>query len=523
MIRSILCKFKSLSIDLRIILKYFFISGYTQDLVDLQNNINPKVETILLKLKYSIFKSKRNEIVDRILVFLLNSIYLEDMLAILKKVDKNIIENQENWELISTLRDINKDYIFHDKSIMQQKKIVSILARVKAKYQIIRNYHFNTEIEILRLDKSINNYFSEFSKKSNLINKSLIVNYGNRNRVISYNAQDAEVRENGYFVIDNATIFDQSEVVLTNTREPLLPMWGFVNSEYNISRLDSVLIDTGPDWVGLSIPTNKHLKLYSAVTLLSPMSSDFGHFVWDLTCRLIVIEKNFEQINEIKTVLLDSSTPDHFQKFIKRLFPRFNFIRVEKQDIYDVEKLVVPLPNTLICHDFLVGRNIGLGEHMDVDNLKWLISRIENVKDIEKQKKDHKIYISRGQNPRWRKINNEKELIKMLDSQGFQIINPDETSMTEIMDSVAKSTTILLSAGSVIFNLFFAKPTTNVIILMSDGFIEEVGSSVTPYFFFCSNFLNFQVIRCSSSPGKKYLENFSAPIKIIKDVLEAAK
>ena len=242
-----------------------------------------------------------------------------------------------------------------------------------------------------------------------------------------------------------------------------------------------------------------------------------------MTCRLIVIEKNFEQINEIKTVLLDSSTPDHFQKFITRLFPRFNFIRVEKQDIYDVEKLVVPLPNTLVCHDFLVGRNIGLGEHMDVDNLKWLLSRIENVKDIEKQKKDHKIYISRGQNPRWRKINNEKELIKMLDSQGFQIINPDETSMTEIMDSVARSTTILLSAGSVIFNLFFAKPTTNVIILMSDGFIEEVGSSVTPYFFFCSNFLNFQVIRCSSSPGKKYLENFSAPIKIIKDVLEAAK
>jgi hypothetical protein len=171
MIRSILCKFKSLSTDLRIILKYFFISGYTQDLVDLQNSINPKVETILLKLKYSIFKSKRNEIVDRILVILLNSIYLEDMLAILKKVDKNIIENQENWELISTLRDINKDYIFHDKSITQQKTIVSILARVKAKYQIIRNYQFNTEIEILRLDKSINNYFSEFSKKSNLINK----------------------------------------------------------------------------------------------------------------------------------------------------------------------------------------------------------------------------------------------------------------------------------------------------------------------------------------------------------------
>jgi hypothetical protein len=57
------------------------------------------------------------------------------------------------------------------------------------------------------------------------------------------------------------------------------------------------LIDTGPDWVGLSIPTNKHLKLYSAVTLLSPMSSDFGHFVWDLTCRLIVIEKKFEQIH----------------------------------------------------------------------------------------------------------------------------------------------------------------------------------------------------------------------------------
>lgn len=523
MIISNFYKIKSLTTELRITLKYFFVSGYTQDLVDLQNSINPKVETILLKLKYTIFKSKRSEIVDRILVILLNSIYLENALAILKKVDKNIIDNQENWELINTVRDINKDHIFRDKSIMHQKRIVSILARVKARYQLIKNYQFDTEIEILRLVKSINDYFSEFSKKSNLISKSLIVNYGNRNRVISYNSQDAEVRESGYVVIDNATIFDNSEVVLPNIGEPLLPMWGFVNSEYNISRLDSVLIDTGPDWVGLSIPANKHLKIYSAITLLSPMSSDFGHFVWDLICRLIVIEKNSTQLNKIKTVLLDSSTPDHFQNFITRLFPRFNFIRVEKQGIYDVEKLVVPLPNTLVCHDFLVGRNIGLGEHMDVDNLEWLLSRIENVKGIEKQTRHHKIYITRGQNPRWRKIHNERKLIKMLESQGFQIINPDEASMTEIMDSVAKSTTILLSAGSVIFNLFFAKPTTHVIILMSDGFIEEVGNSVTPYFFFCGHFLNFQVIRCSSSPGKKYLENFSAPTKIIKDVLEAVE
>jgi hypothetical protein len=508
---------------IKILIKYVFEVGDASNTSYIYSKIDLRIEIVILKFKYFIFQSKRNAIIDRILEIFVNSVYSRNALKFLKNVNSLEMDNQENREIIEVLQNIGTLKNFEQKSFLQQKKIISILARANVRFEIIDSYQFNPELKIKRLDKPIEDYFSEYSKKINRVGKSLTVDYGNKRKVLNYSEGDAEVREGGFLILQDATIFDNSEVVVTNHGFPLLPMWGFENSKFNISRLDSVLIDTGPDWVGLSLPHKEYSKLNSAISLLSPMSSDFGHFVWDLLCRLITIENNHSQLHQFETILIDSSLPGNFENFLVKIFPRFQFKRVEKESIYYVKNLCVPLPSTHICHDFLAGRNIGLGEHMDFDNLKWLSDRFGNFESNQKHNEGSKIYISRGLNPRWRKVINEKNLIHVLELAGYKIINPDETTMEEIMDSVANSTTVILSAGSVVFNLFFAKPSTQVIILMSDGFIEEVGNAVTPYFFFYEYFLNFQVIRCISSPGRTYLEDLFVPIDTINGVLKQAR
>jgi capsular polysaccharide biosynthesis protein len=320
--------------------------------------------------------------------------------------------------------------------------------------------------------------------------------------------------------ISEAQIFDGSEVVLKQSGEPIMPMWGFMNSHVHISRLDTRVVTIGSDWLCIRKEPISQIPIEGCVSLLSPMSSDFGHFILDLLFRLKHYDQNSDLQKDYPLILLDSSLPDPFFRFLKLLFPSYAFTKVDPGSSYTVNRLLLPLPSSLICHDFLLGKAITEGSHFDIEDLEWIHAKIRHSSLTKKIKHGLKIYISRGRNPRWRKLVNEQEIIQNLIDLDFKIIHPEDFSLLELSEFFARAEVIVFSAGSVTFNLCFANPEASIIILISKGFINDLGKAILTTYYFSNKFKNWFMIQGESSPGRLYTEDYYISTRILRKTLK---
>jgi len=72
-----------------------------------------------------------------------------------------------------------------------------------------------------------------------------------------------------------------------------------------------------------------------------------------------------------------------------------------------------------------------------------------------------KIYVSR-QNTKFRNIVNEEDIIEILKSQGFKIINTNNMSIFEQIELFSKASVVVASTGSSLTNIIFCKKGTKI-------------------------------------------------------------
>lgn len=85
----------------------------------------------------------------------------------------------------------------------------------------------------------------------------------------------------------------------------------------------------------------------------------------------------------------------------------------------------------------------------------------ETLLPINKVSKNRKIYVTR-EDSTYRRIINEADIIPVLRSKGYKVINPQLYSISEQIEIFAQADTVVAPHGSNLTNIVFCKPGTEI-------------------------------------------------------------
>ncbi|GGH15281.1 glycosyltransferase family 61 protein [Mucilaginibacter phyllosphaerae] len=187
--------------------------------------------------------------------------------------------------------------------------------------------------------------------------------------------------------------------------------------------------------------------------LVSPQSHNYYHWLFDVLPRIKLYQSVAGQINHF---CVSAAVP---QKFLE-ILPQFGIPTDQLLLINDTQKFHF--------ESLFIGSLPG----SEGRSPQWAIDYVRSVLIKETSTSAaKKIYFKRGDSA-GRKIINEDEVIIMLRSQGFEIINPDALSIAGQIAIVQQATVIIGAHGAALANLMFAKTGTAVIEIFSPDYFR---------------------------------------------------
>lgn len=201
---------------------------------------------------------------------------------------------------------------------------------------------------------------------------------------------------------------------------------------------------------------NKDLKTKIITDLCVPISRPgeavYGHWLVDILPRVVISQMMGIKAKYISTV--------HIPEYARKLL---ELLGVRKEDIitYEPMKEILFLKNSIIP-SYLRTFKSGFSPMLIELNRRFLSL------NINKTKKFDKIYISRGDYNDKQQFINEKEIIRIVQKEGFQIIEPHLFSIEEQISLFSNATQVIGAFGSSMHNTIFSKAGTKIIVLQSD-------------------------------------------------------
>ncbi len=204
------------------------------------------------------------------------------------------------------------------------------------------------------------------------------------------------------------------------------------------------------------LPKAHHFKGKLAI-IASPGSQCYYHWMFQILPRLKILKDLHIEYDAL---------------YIEPLSHPFQLETLAKIGI-DNKKIVFAKPNSQIIADVLLVPSIAIKEPSFAFP-QWVIdflrSEFLDATNLEKYKNSKKIYISRSKAAS-RRIVNEGEVIKFLESQEFTTVHLEDYSLLEQAAIIASANTIISPHGSGLSNLVFADKGAQVIeIFNQEGF-----------------------------------------------------
>ena len=75
-----------------------------------------------------------------------------------------------------------------------------------------------------------------------------------------------------------------------------------------------------------------------------------------------------------------------------------------------------------------------------------------------------KLYVSRG-NVRWKRLDNEEELLPIIQQHGFKIVHPQELTFPQQIQAFARASVVMGAYGAGLTNVMFCQPQANLVEL----------------------------------------------------------
>ena len=192
----------------------------------------------------------------------------------------------------------------------------------------------------------------------------------------------------------------------------------------------------------------------TGAVLVSPESHNYYHWLNDVLPRIKIYGPVLDQIDHF---CISSKVP---QKFLD-ILSDFGIGKQKILLINDNEKLhfdhlyVASLPGSE-----------GRSPQCAIDFLREKL-----IKTTPQANPSRKIYFKRGDNAE-RKVINESAVIRLLETNGFEIITPDELSICEQVALVLQSKIIIGVHGAALSNLLFSQEKTSVIEIFSPDYFR---------------------------------------------------
>lgn len=225
-------------------------------------------------------------------------------------------------------------------------------------------------------------------------------------------------------------------------------------------------------------PPSKILKGTTISLATNGAYNNYFHFLIELGQKIGFVESCGINLNDADHIIINKRTYP-FQKNLISLFqiPESKIIETELNSYYQCEKLIVPshVQHSYYGYEYVRGKILGL------------ISQ-EPRASVRKR-----IYCSRRSTGLGRCVANEKELLPVLISRGFETVYFEDYSVQDQARLIRDSEVILSPHGAGLSNIIFANPDTKVIELIN---INAVTLTFYPYTLYAG--LDYGVLMCDS-------------------------
>ncbi len=219
-------------------------------------------------------------------------------------------------------------------------------------------------------------------------------------------------------------------------------------------------------------PITKNLNTFSNL-FTRDINLDHDHFFTQSFYSSFKKDKeNFKSFNKI--FLLGSSAADNYYSNLLQFLPRLFFINEKKIKIgihrnssLKLRKFIERIFNiqnvefvfVYLDDNFYSFKNSKFPQFFNIKDSSVILRKF--LKFNNNVIKDKKIYITR-ENSSYRSIVNESDIIPMLRSNGFKIINPNLYEIDEQIEIFSGADEIIGPHGSNLANIVFCKPGTKI-------------------------------------------------------------
>ena len=215
-------------------------------------------------------------------------------------------------------------------------------------------------------------------------------------------------------------------------------------------------------------------KIDGKVVVLSGLY-DHVYFNWmvDILPKLEILKNHGMNLEEIDGFLVNSFHLEFQRESWKILgIPQNKIILSDRHPYIQAQQLIVPSCRA----DLGMVTSWGLEFHRRV-----FFPRIKQERLTENQSRSfypERIYISRN-NSRYRRVFNEEEVLLKLNQLGFVCLQPESMTLTEKIAIFAHAKVIIAAHGSILTNIIFSAPGTQVIELVSPKYIRNYYSVIS--------------------------------------------
>jgi len=189
--------------------------------------------------------------------------------------------------------------------------------------------------------------------------------------------------------------------------------------------------------------------------------SHYGHFIADVLPRLWAYSyaRDYLNIVDLKILLTRKSEP-----FIHELLKFFGFT---KDDIYEIDHPV------MVEDLFVATKALQLQDYVaPVLQETWRTIGFRATTSLIGAKR---VYLSRARHPQ-RMLLNESDVEQLFRAEGFEIVYPEELSVSEQINTIIRSEIVAGTSGSNLFTLAFQQKLKSIFIITSPALIHITDS-----------------------------------------------
>jgi hypothetical protein len=209
----------------------------------------------------------------------------------------------------------------------------------------------------------------------------------------------------------------------------------------------------------LPVEKKKHLK-GKWISLLHPGSENFMHWVTEVMPRLFLKSELSEDVG----ILVDDSLPSNMYELLRIVCFKRTIYKVSKYELVTVDTLICPI----LCNYSLLwekgNKFLGGDWYLNKSSIQNMRIKLNSLIPVTYSNKAENVYLRRCAN--FRRVANEKSILKVLKSKGYKSIVPSSKNLLETLKRIKNAKNLILQAGAAFGNIIFIRRPCSIFVMV---------------------------------------------------------